>query len=293
MCIHYTNSYYILIVRTSIYSYKHFMLYTYITSWNIFSMKHKRVNVKMKKTNNCIGVGTTIERDNRRTSKKFLLSYRFNEVKECQGTLCQRAVLQWKFRSRDQKRKVDLLQKTATTNFDRAVLLPKVPPEPGENGLSGGDRVGTGFSVGNTTLLSSVWAFSSFIVISCLSIFLSLCSFLFSCLINVILLIHWSNFSSAAKLWYTCCGVLELIMITFWAKKGITHMVLRGIHIAYRSNILNISCANFISAFKYSTIIMSCPSKVYSPLADRCHQFSTRNVFAHHNSWTQLPTYYV
>ena len=55
-------------------------------------MKHKRVNVKMKKTNNCIGVGTTIERDNRRTSKKFLLSYRFNEVKECQGTLCQRAV---------------------------------------------------------------------------------------------------------------------------------------------------------------------------------------------------------
>ena len=166
MCIHYTNSYYILIVRTSIYSYKHFMLYTYITSWNIFSMKHKRVNVKMKKTNNCIGVGTTIERDNRRTSKKFLLSYRFNEVKECQGTLCQRAVLQWKFRSRDQKRKVDLLQKTATTNFDRAVLLPKVPSEPRANGLSGGDRVGTSYSVGNTSLLSSVWAFSSFGVIS-------------------------------------------------------------------------------------------------------------------------------
>ena len=71
-----------------------------------------------------------------------------------------------KVRSRDQKRKVDLLQKTATTNFDRAVLLPKVPSEPRENGLSGGDRVGTGYSVGNTILLSSAWAFSSFIVIS-------------------------------------------------------------------------------------------------------------------------------
>ena len=44
--------------------------------------------------NNRIGVGTTIERDNRRTSKKFLLSYSFNKVNECQGTLCQRPVLQ-------------------------------------------------------------------------------------------------------------------------------------------------------------------------------------------------------
>ena len=82
-------------------------------------------------------------------------------------------------------------------------------------------------------------------------------------------------------------------MITFWAKKGITHMVLRGIHIAYRSNILNISCANFISPLESSIIIMSCPSKVYSHLANRCHQFSTQNVFPHHNSWTQLPTYYI
>ena len=48
MCIHYTNLYYIFKVRTSIYSYKHFMLYTYITSWNTAPMKHRRVNVKMK-----------------------------------------------------------------------------------------------------------------------------------------------------------------------------------------------------------------------------------------------------
>ena len=65
---------------------------------NIFKYSYNEVKVcqceneKMK--NNRIGVGTTIERDNRRTSKKFLLSYSFNKVNECQGTLCQRPVFQ-------------------------------------------------------------------------------------------------------------------------------------------------------------------------------------------------------
>jgi hypothetical protein len=66
--------------------------------------------------NNRIGVGTTIERDNRRTSKKFLLSYSFNKKRVSRYSVSEtRASV--KVRSPDQKRKVELLQKTTTTKL--------------------------------------------------------------------------------------------------------------------------------------------------------------------------------